>query len=79
MFADKLNKGSPMALAADLPLPAHKSSRRPSGLAVPLGIAAALCLCAAALPDVPWPSRILALLAAATAGIKKVFSHHGVF
>ncbi|MCW2248644.1 methyl-accepting chemotaxis protein [Azospirillum fermentarium] len=58
-----------MALAADLPLPAHKSPRRPSGLAVPLGIAAALCLCAAVLPDVPWPSRILALLAAAAAGL----------
>ena len=57
-----------MAFAADLPVPAHNNSRRPSGLVAPLGIAAALCLCAAALPDVPWPSRVLALLAAAAAG-----------
>ena len=61
-----------MALAADLPLPAHRRSRRPSGLAVPLGIAVALSLCAAAVPDVPWPSRVLTLLATAAAGFALV-------
>ncbi len=57
-----------MALAADFPLPAHKPSRQPLGVMVPLGIAVVLCLCAATLPDVSWPSRVLALLAAAAVG-----------
>ncbi|MDQ2102426.1 methyl-accepting chemotaxis protein [Azospirillum sp. C340-1] len=55
-----------MALAADLPLPADRSSRRPSGLAATLGIAVALSLGASVIPDVAWPARVLALLAAST-------------